>query len=55
VATIVADSGVGRYTAPFVNSTNGDTPYPYLRAYITPGGTTPSLDCRVWITKNPTV
>ncbi len=55
VATITAAAGPGRYTAPFINSMNGDVPLPYLRAFLQPAGTTPSIDCRVWITKNPTV
>lgn len=54
VATVRA-TGAGRFTAPFVNSTDGDKPLPYLRAFVQPAGTTPSLDARVWITKNPTI
>jgi hypothetical protein len=48
------DAGVGRYTLPFVNSSDGETPLPYLRAYHVIAGTTPSANYRAWITKNPT-
>lgn len=48
-----ANTGTGRYTAPFINSADGATALPYIRAYITPVGTTPSINCRVWLTKSP--
>lgn len=48
-----ADTGVGRYQKPVVNSVDGATALPYLRAYVTVAGTTPSINCRAWLTKSP--
>jgi hypothetical protein len=47
------DSTVGRYTIPFTNQGRDGSPLPYLRIYATIAGTTPSVDFRAWITKNP--
>lgn len=47
------DSAIGRKTIPFMNQGRNGEPLPYLRVYATVSGTTPSLDYRAWITKNP--
>lgn len=47
------DSTIGRKTIPFNNQARDGTPLPYLRVYATLSGTTPILDYRAWITKNP--
>ena len=48
------DSAVGRKTIPFSNQGRDGSPLPYLRIYATVAGTTPILNYRAWITKNPT-
>jgi hypothetical protein len=47
------DSTIGRKTIPFTNQARDGSPLPYLRIYATIAGTTPSVDFRAWITKNP--
>lgn len=47
------DVTTGRYQMPIMNSLDGATPLPYLRAYITCVGTTPSINCRVWLSSCP--
>lgn len=48
-----ADAGIGRYTLPVINQAKDGTPLPYLRIYTTVAGTTPSVNFRAWLTKNP--
>jgi hypothetical protein len=48
-----ADSVIGRKTIPFNNQARDGSALPYLRIYATVSGTTPSVDFRAWITKNP--
>lgn len=49
-----ATSTTGRYQTAAMNSKDGATPLPYVRAYITVAGTgSPSINCRVWLTKSP--
>lgn len=47
------DSVVGRRSYGLINSGDGSTPLPYIRAYLTIAGTTPSINCRIWMTKDP--
>lgn len=49
------DSIVGRRTYPVINQARDGSPLPYLRMYTTPVGTTPSIDYRAWLTKNPLI
>jgi len=49
-----ADRGVGRAQIPFYNSVDGLNPYPFLRAFMNPVGTTPSINYRAFLTKPPT-
>ena len=50
-----ADRGVGRIQRPFYNTVDGLKPYPFLRAFMTPVGTTPSILYRCFLTKNVTL
>lgn len=47
------DVTTGRFQMPVINSLDGVTPLPYLRAYITCAGTTPSINCRAWLSLSP--
>lgn len=48
------DTPVGRIARLVMNSGDGATPLPYVRIYTTVVGTTPSVNFRAWLTKNPT-
>lgn len=49
------DSTIGRRTFPISNQARDGSPLPYLRIYATISGTTPSVNFRAWLTKNPTI
>lgn len=48
-----ADSTTGLISVPFLNSLDGKNTYRYVRIMTKVVGTTPSINFKAWLTKNP--